>query len=412
MDAYLGFQSLASVAKGTYPRPAGTDATDEMIKWDNTDQSARGAIILRLTPSVRSAVISKATSNEVWEYLKEKYGKPGLATVYSDFKRLVTFQISGNDPRPEIAQFKELVDRLVANKVVLDEFIKAMIFVNALPAKYNTMISMVFQSDREKIRLDDVANIIVNEYERLSGGNGQVNKMTAIKRKTNNPSFKHQRQQEPAKSEGSGSNAKPKTNRGNAGGNKKKEKKNQQHKHHTHHADGDVSDIASAVLLGHHVVDLAPHVPQPSTTSVTAFTADGPVVRKVPVNLPAKAFSPVQGAKIEKIKPNSVWPTVAQAQKICEALSITKNARNLRTLEESEMSKASDAIDAEAPPAKRARTETPEGSENGEVATEEDDYASLFGDDAEGAMELDTLDTGYVNETSELFQMEEDATRM
>ena len=400
MDAYLGFQGILSVVNDKWKRPSGTtDADkDEQAKWDQADQQARGAIILRLSTAIRNLVISKTKSKEIWEYLKETYGQAGLSTIYADFKRLAEFRISGNDPRPDIALFKELIDRLTTNEVKLDEFIKSMMFINALPAKYGTIISIIMQGDRKELEVDKIATHVIAEHDRTTSTN-QVNKMTAIKRKQGDPSFKQQKQQQPDKPNDGN---KPKGNRGNAGGKKKKDKKNKkqqnqyQHQHHSHYANGEISNFASAVLLGPHVVDLNPHVPQQMTASVATFTPEGPVVRQAPINLPTKAFSKVQGAKISKASTTSSWPTVAQAQKICDSLKIPRTAHNLRILEESGAA-ASTSDDVGAPPAKRARTESPPVTDTEDAVSIGDDHDSLFGDDIKDADAMQ-LDTGFVND--------------
>src|SRR5687767_6412373 len=115
MEAFLGFQNLLPVTNGTWSRPTGTDDNEGKEKWDSANQQARGAIILRLNASIQSLVISKTTAKQIWDHLKATYGKPGLATIYSDFKQLAQFRISGGDPRPEIALFRQLLDRLTAN---------------------------------------------------------------------------------------------------------------------------------------------------------------------------------------------------------------------------------------------------------------------------------------------------------
>ncbi|KAF5318350.1 hypothetical protein D9611_014250 [Ephemerocybe angulata] len=151
MWAYLEFQGLSLHVDGTLPRPtaAASSPTSEELeaqaKWDMQDKQARGAIILRLTPSVRSVVIPKKTSKEVWDLLKETYGTPGITVIYADFKKLVSFRFSGNDPRPELAKFQEFLDKLTANKVSFDPFIQTMMLINALPAKYDHLNALILQ---------------------------------------------------------------------------------------------------------------------------------------------------------------------------------------------------------------------------------------------------------------------------
>ena len=84
---------------------------------------------LCLMPSIKSQVQAD-DSKSVWKNLKEKFGVASLPVIYSDFKRAMSFQLSGNNPCPEISMFMEHFDGLESNNVTISEFVKSMLFIN------------------------------------------------------------------------------------------------------------------------------------------------------------------------------------------------------------------------------------------------------------------------------------------
>ena len=374
MMAYLDFQGPSVITLGgitcpEVPEIAKDKSNADLVakmeekeeKWVMQDKQARGAIYLRITPAIKSQVIGN-TSKEVWDALKKKYGVAGLPVIFTDFKRAIQFQLSGNDPRPEISKLLENFDRLETNKVILPKFVKAMIFITALPPKYDNICSvMLAKAKLEEMNLQGASEVVVAEWECQTHGSS-LNKMSNIKRKNKDPSFKQQRQQNPSnKPDQSSSFPNSNNQHGNSGGKKKKEKKahkQQQHNHHHHnHAaiNDDASHIASTVILGSHTVALAPHVPPQTSVSVASITPSGLSVQKRPVNLPTKTFTAQSAAMIEDKPTYSSWSSVAQAQQICDALGVTKSPNNLRRLEEMIMKPSSDRQDSPPPVSATAR---------------------------------------------------------
>ena len=118
MMAYLDFQGLSMIVNGeidqpsvptliTIPATTTVPASDNSLivearqekadAWTLKDKQARGAIYLRLTPSIKSQVQAEL-SYTVWTNLKDKFGVAGLPVIYSDFKKAMSFQLSGNNP--------------------------------------------------------------------------------------------------------------------------------------------------------------------------------------------------------------------------------------------------------------------------------------------------------------------------
>ena len=184
MMAYLDFQGLSMIVNGeidqpsvptliTIPATTTVPASDNSLivearqekadAWTLKDKQARGAIYLRLTPSIKSQVQAEL-SYTVWTNLKDKFGVAGLPVIYSDFKKAMSFQLSGNNPRPEISIFMEHFDRLESNTIKVSEFVKSTLFINSLPIKYNHLIAIMLQKVTvAEIKLQIIADAVIAE---------------------------------------------------------------------------------------------------------------------------------------------------------------------------------------------------------------------------------------------------------
>ena len=130
MMAYLDFQGLSMIVMGELLAPtvpalvtivvtATMEAHDnsdvieakqeKLDTWTIKDKQAWGAIYLRLTPSIKSQVQADQSS-DVWENLKDKFDDAGLLVIYSNFKKAMSIQLSGNNLCPEIAIFMKHFD--------------------------------------------------------------------------------------------------------------------------------------------------------------------------------------------------------------------------------------------------------------------------------------------------------------
>ena len=153
--------------------------------------------------------------------------------------------------------------------------------------------------------------------------------------------------------------------------------------------------MASAVLFGRHTVALAPHVPPQTTVSVASMGPTGLRVQRRPINLPSRSFTKVPATIVAQTPGYSSWKSVADAQKIAEALGVLKSSNNLRRLEEISTDFSSKRSDTP-PPAKRQRTRSPPLPKSDDaVSLGEDDRISLdWGSDLEDATRIVDLATG------------------
>src|ERR1043165_5342033 len=79
-----GQEESTTIAPGT---------EEDRRKWDRDNSQARGNIFLRLTPAIKSKVKDLLTAAAIIDKLKELYGEPGVATIFSYFKQALNVQI-------------------------------------------------------------------------------------------------------------------------------------------------------------------------------------------------------------------------------------------------------------------------------------------------------------------------------
>jgi hypothetical protein len=60
-----------------------------------------------------------ATSYRTWKNLEDAFGTPGLAIIYADFKKAISFRLTGGNPALEIASLYTQFAHLKANKAEL-----------------------------------------------------------------------------------------------------------------------------------------------------------------------------------------------------------------------------------------------------------------------------------------------------
>ena len=128
MQSYLMAQGQWNVIISSPP-----PAADAKAIWDDNDLRAQGNLRLRLAPSVISAVSSKTTAADVWNQLKDTYGKPGVPVVYQDFRDTLSLTIPGDaNPIPALDKLEAYFQRLETNKFTVAEHVKAVKVVRVL----------------------------------------------------------------------------------------------------------------------------------------------------------------------------------------------------------------------------------------------------------------------------------------
>jgi hypothetical protein len=239
IEPFLMSQGLWYVITQTKPAPG----EDGELDWANDNLKAMGNMRLRMTPAVKSKVKDLPTALKIWDKLKEQYGKPGVSAVFTEFKRAMRATVPPNaHPASAIDEIIMYFDRIAAHDIDIPDFIKSMIIISKLPPRYEYVVENVAQIEISKhatIKPEQIRTSVVHAWEGKDQGNdkgkGSANKISAVKRKRDEPNFRQQRrdgsssssQQHNHNDSGSAKGEKQFKARGKRGGRKKWQKANE-----------------------------------------------------------------------------------------------------------------------------------------------------------------------------------------
>jgi len=160
ITAALRSKGVWQIARGNEDRPeslpanASTDAKAERRKeqeaWDNRDDQALGLMQLKMQRTLHHHIDETTTSSNLWDTLKDTYGVSGLAKIFADFKKTMTFRITGNGhPAPEIIKLQNLIDQLRLDGIDLEAFLQAMILLSAIPSKWDNVPATILGTKKK-----------------------------------------------------------------------------------------------------------------------------------------------------------------------------------------------------------------------------------------------------------------------
>src|SRR5260370_11427199 len=219
LEAYLKMQSLWAVTSGNWDRLVPKDASNEsehaeekIDSWDEGHSPAAGTMVLRISPSI-IPLIDGQTAPDAWVTLKKAFGTSTPSVIYKDFREAINFRLKPTEPpTPQFSRLMAAYSCLSANKQEVPGFINAMLLLNNLPPKYETISTLVLAGDMVGFEIEKLISPIVNLWESTrKGGIQTANKLSAIKRKRDDPNF----QQQQHHSGGSNQNKKFQQQRGN-----------------------------------------------------------------------------------------------------------------------------------------------------------------------------------------------------
>ncbi|PIL35266.1 hypothetical protein GSI_01991 [Ganoderma sinense ZZ0214-1] len=179
---------------------------DKVDAWNEDDTAARGSIRLHVDDSIGTAIDSKTTAKQVWDYLKDTYGKPGIPVVYQDFRAAMGISIpSDSNPIPAMDKLRAHFQTLETNQFTVAEHIKGMILLSKLPSAMDPIIqvytsgltAMQTTPAVQLVTFDEVRNRVIMYWEQRQGRHQQkprdsANKISAVKRKPQDPTFRQQ----------------------------------------------------------------------------------------------------------------------------------------------------------------------------------------------------------------------------
>jgi len=220
----------------------------EYKAWSRANQQALGTIVLHCNASIQEDLSQQDLAEDAWSRLKATYGTATPTSTYKDFKEALGIRIrTDSHPGMAIDKMAACFQRLASNKVILPDSIMAMIMLAALPQKWEMLVPVIMQTtELDKLDISDVRDAVISQYEtesaRHQGGkpnNGKkphnANKLSAVKRKRGDPSWKNQE-----KGESQPQGDKPNYQRGKRGGKGKGKGKKPEGAHISH-----IADVAS-----------------------------------------------------------------------------------------------------------------------------------------------------------------------
>ena len=61
--------------------------------WDGDNEKAMGTITLHCTALIKTQVVEKTTTKEIWDLLKESYGQLSVGSAHTELKKLLATMI-------------------------------------------------------------------------------------------------------------------------------------------------------------------------------------------------------------------------------------------------------------------------------------------------------------------------------
>src|SRR5258708_36504858 len=177
-----------------------TTGQEELDKWNQDSKKALGNIRLRLHYTIGYQFNEETDPSDLWESLKNKYGKPGVTKAFVEFKSAMDMVIpNGSDPGPSLDKMMAHFIRLKEMKWDVPKNIQGMMILSKAPASMETVVQVFAQminekSDAEKKELEPekIITAIRTSWEthgRSGAGRGKQNqqqaqKLSAVKQNT------------------------------------------------------------------------------------------------------------------------------------------------------------------------------------------------------------------------------------
>jgi hypothetical protein len=133
----------------------------------------------------------------------ENLEKPGgcfwhLAIIHADFKKAISFRLTGGDPAPKIASLYTLFACLKVNKAELFEFYQVMLLIKVLPAKWDLLASAYMHENTkvEDYKFVAFCDAVCAKWERQSRKKilQHADKLSTVKCKGISSQYKDQKQ--------------------------------------------------------------------------------------------------------------------------------------------------------------------------------------------------------------------------
>jgi gag-polypeptide of LTR copia-type len=203
MTDYLGAQRLLGYALGQRQRPVAANVAQPtqaelaaQADWDKIDLQVHSMISMRLSTNLRTLI--GTTSMATWTNLEQRYGIPHFTGIYKDYELAHSIKLTtGENPEIRIQKIWTILERLQANRCVLDNYLQGMLLLKAIPKEWDTVAQMYCNGmQMANVTFDGVRDAIMAEFERTACPAQlahQADKISAVKHKGASPRFKEQR---------------------------------------------------------------------------------------------------------------------------------------------------------------------------------------------------------------------------
>ncbi len=253
-------------------QPLVNAAQDKIDRWTNADGRTKGVLKLRCNDAIISVIESLATAKEMWDALATLYGKPGMSTVFTDFKRILHTNIPDHkDPTQALDDMAMSYNRLTTNDFAVPEHIRAAYSSTKVPTSMEAGIFPIVQGKLMKeLTVQVLRDNLLLQWDQKHGrtksssvahtASASAHKLSAIKSKTWKSNFQKQSSAPSGSNAPSGSGGQhwKKTDCGARSGKKFKARENAKGKgkardnsqHHGHLASSMIVDLPDE----HHMV--------------------------------------------------------------------------------------------------------------------------------------------------------------
>jgi hypothetical protein len=139
MTDYLGAQRLLGYVLGQRQRPVAANMAQPiqaelvaMADWDEVDLQVKSMISMRLSTNLRTLI--GTSSAATWTNLKQCYGVPHFTGIYKDYELAHSIKLTtGENPEIRIQKIWTILERLRANRCVLNKYLQGMLLLKAIP---------------------------------------------------------------------------------------------------------------------------------------------------------------------------------------------------------------------------------------------------------------------------------------
>ena len=210
MTSYLMSQGLYRILAQPCPKEVKDATTKEVLneeainKWEEANSKAVGSIRLRLHGSIAYKHRATIYASTLIHDIETEYGKPGVAGIFLEFKKLMDLKIPNNtNPSITINQFFGHISKLEEEKVVLAPDLQSLILLSKIPPSYSNLTQQLSQVEAmaNLMKTDKMRRQVMIAWEQRSSrqpqnqNQNQAQKLSNVQHAPQEPGFQQQQQQ-------------------------------------------------------------------------------------------------------------------------------------------------------------------------------------------------------------------------